>query len=98
MISLATQEIILYLCINYLFLLIPACILCLHLLTSTDNPQQEEQGCAPTRGKRTEKEMEAVRHAAQRPIYAELNFADQRPVPPPASDTFVAGYAEVGQA
>ena len=47
--------------------------------------------------KRTEKEMVAGRHAAQRPIYAELNFADKRPVPPPASDMFVAGYAEVGQ-
>ena len=48
--------------------------------------------------KRTEKEMEAGRHAAQRPIYAELNFADQRPTPAPASDMCVAGYAEVGQA
>ena len=46
----------------------------------------------------TGKEMEAGRHAAQRPIYAELDFADKRPVPPPASDVFVAGYAEVGQA
>ena len=47
---------------------------------------------------RTENKMEAGRHAAQRPIYAELNFADRHPVPPPASDMFVAAYAEVGQA
>ena len=47
---------------------------------------------------RTGKEMEAGRHAAQRPIYAELNFAEKRPVPPPTSDMCVAGYAEVSQA
>ena len=48
--------------------------------------------------KRTGKEMEAGRHAAQPRHYAELDFADKRPVPPPASDMFVVAYAEVGQA
>ena len=46
---------------------------------------------------RTGKEMEAGRHAAQRPIYTELDFADRRSTPPPTSDVFVVAYAEVGQ-
>ena len=38
------------------------------------------------------------RHAAQRQHYAELDFAEKRPIPPPPSDLFVVAYAEVGQA
>ena len=30
--------------------------------------------------------------------YAELDFADQHPIPPPPSDMFVITYADVGQA
>ena len=43
-------------------------------------------------------EKEAGRYAAQRPIYADLDFADSRPIPAPPSDMFVVAYAEVGQA
>ena len=43
-------------------------------------------------------EPEAGRHAAQRQHYAELDFADRRPIPAPPSGTFVVAYAEVGQA
>ena len=45
-----------------------------------------------------EVEMEAGRHAAQHQHYAELDFADRRPIPAPPSDMFVVAYAEVGQA
>ena len=48
--------------------------------------------------KRTGKEKEAGRHAAQRPIYAELHFADKLAIPAPPSDMFVVAYAEVGWA
>ena len=30
--------------------------------------------------------------------YAELDFAEKHPIPPPPSDMFVVAYAEVGQA
>ena len=43
-------------------------------------------------------ELEPGRHAAQRQHYAELDFADERPIPPPPSDMFVVAYTEVGQA
>ena len=43
-------------------------------------------------------EMEAGWHAPQRQYYTELDFADQRPIPPSPSDMFVVAYAEVGQA
>ena len=39
---------------------------------------------------------DARRQAAQR-HYAELDFSEKRPIPPPSSDLFVV-YAEVGQA
>ena len=41
---------------------------------------------------------EAGRHEPQRQHYAELDFADRRPIPAPPSDMFVVAYAEVGQA
>ena len=41
---------------------------------------------------------EAGMHATERQHYAELDFADRRPVRPPPSDMFVVAYAEVGQA
>ena len=41
---------------------------------------------------------EAGMHAAQRQHYAELDFADRRPVPPPASGMSVVTYAEVSRA
>ena len=43
-------------------------------------------------------EKAAGRQAAQRPIYADLDFADRHPIPPPPGDMFVVAYAEVGQA
>ena len=43
-------------------------------------------------------EKEAVRHAAQRQRYVELDFADRRPMPAPPSDMSVVTYAEVSQA
>ena len=80
----------------------------------TDNPQQEDMlGSDPTRGhdetplgdnewvKGRQLSMspeESGRHAARHQHYAELDFADRRPVPPPPSDMFVVAYAEVGQA
>ena len=82
------------------------------IIMSTDNPQQEHtSGSFPTRGHgetppgdhetqkcgvRMPKEKEAGRHAAMH--YAELDFADKRPIPAPKSDMFVVAYAEVGQA
>ena len=41
---------------------------------------------------------ETGRHAVQRQHYAELDFADERPIRPPPSEMFVVTYAEVGQA
>ena len=41
---------------------------------------------------------EAGMHATERQHYAELDFADRRPVPPPPSDMFVVAYAEVSHA
>ena len=55
--------------------------------------QEEEQ-----KGGVRKAQMEAGRHAAQHQHYAELDFADRRPIPPPPSDMFVVAYAEVGQA
>ena len=49
-------------------------------------------------GVRRAKEMEAGRHAVQRQHYAELDFADEHPIPAPPSDMFVVDYTEVGQA
>ena len=49
-------------------------------------------------GIRKPKKKEAGRHAVQRQHYAELDFSDKRPIPPPPSDMFVVAYAEVGQA
>ena len=45
-----------------------------------------------------EAEPESGRHEAQHQHYAELDFADRRPIPAPPSDMFVVAYAEVGQA
>ena len=42
--------------------------------------------------------MEAGGHAIERQHYADLNFADERPIPPPPSEMFVVTYAEVAQA
>ena len=80
----------------------------------TDNPQEEDKpGGTLTRGhdetpsgdhewvKGAGRQLamsEAERHAAQRQHYAEFDFADRRPIPPPPSDMFVVAYAEVGQA
>ena len=55
-------------------------------------PEQDKKG-----GRR-KPEQEAERHAAQCQHYAELDFADERPIPPPSCDMFVVAYAEVGQA
>ena len=41
---------------------------------------------------------EERRHATQYQHYADLDFADRRPIPPPPSDMFVVAYAEIGQA
>ena len=41
---------------------------------------------------------ETGRHAPQCQHYAELDFAEKLPIPPPPSDMFVVAYAEVGQA
>ena len=57
------------------------------------SPEEAQKG-----GVRKPKEMEAVRHAAQCQHYAELDFADERPIPAPPSDMFVVAYAEVDQA
>ena len=40
--------------------------------------------------------QETGRHAAQCQHYVELDFADERPIPPPPSDMFVVAYTEVG--
>ena len=93
--------------INYLFLLIPVCILCLQLIISTANPQQADTpGSAPTndetpmdnhewmRRASRELRMPIERHALQRQHYAELDFADRCPIPAPPSDMFVVAYAE----
>ena len=56
-------------------------------------PEEAQKG-----GDRKPKEMEAGRHAAQRQHYAELDFADQRPIRAPPHEKFVVAYAEVGQA
>ena len=37
-------------------------------------------------------------HDIHRQHYAELDFADRRPIPAPPHDMFVVAYAEVGQA
>ena len=47
---------------------------------------------------RKAKEKEAGKHAVDRQHYAELDFADEHPIPAPPSDMFVVAYAEVGQA
>ena len=79
----------------------------------TDKPQEDDTpGPATTRchdetptgdhewvkGAGRQLQMEAGRCAAQRQHYAELHFADRRPIPAPPSDMFVVAYAEVGQA
>ena len=59
------------------------------------SPEQEQKGGVR---KPEQAEMEAGRQAAQHRYYAELYFADRRPIPAPPSDMFIVAYAEVGQA
>ena len=47
---------------------------------------------------RREGGRKAGRHAAQRQHYTELDFAEERAIPAPASDMFVVAYAEVSEA
>ena len=69
--------------------------------TSYDLLTYSPYGCMQQKGrvrKPVQAEQEAGRHAQLRQHYAELDFADRCPVPPPPSDMFVVAYAEVGQA
>ena len=83
-----------------MFLLAPACILCLQLSEGshkrmlTVNPQEEEQ----VAGRQLPMPAEEEQEEAGRQHYAELDFAEKHPIPPPPSDMFVVAYAEVGQA
>ena len=105
---------------NYdLFLLAPACILCLqlsecsHKRMSTVNPKGEEPPSStrghdetPTddhewvegAGRQLTMPAEEEQEEAGMQHYAELDFAEKHPIPPPPSDMFVVAYAEVGQA
>ena len=73
-----------------------------HDVTSGDHEWVKGAGrhlpMSPEEAEMKQAEMEAGRHAAQHQHYAELDFADRRPIPPPPSDMFVVAYAEVGQA
>ncbi len=89
----------------------PVCILCIQrsevfqMPMLPVNPQEgelEKPHCNGETGSTStllrSEEPEAGRHAAQRQHYAELDFADRRPIPAPPSDMFVVAYAEVSEA
>ena len=59
----------------------------------TVNPHEVEQ----VAGRQLPMPAEEKQKEAERQ-YAELNFAEKHPIPPPPSDMFVVAYAEVGQA
>ena len=58
-------------------------------------PEEKQKG---GRRKPEQADQEAGRHAARHQHYAELDFADRGPIPPPSCDMFIVAYAEVGQA
>ena len=58
-------------------------------------PEEKEGAGVPQDGQPEEMEAGTAQHPPQ---YAELDFAERRPVPAPPSEMFAVAYAEIGTA
>ena len=62
-----------------------------------ETPTDDHEGVKGA-GRQLTMPAEEEQEEAGRQHYAELDFAEKHPIPPPSCDMFVVAYAEVGQA